>query len=71
MDGLPVYLLYFSKEVNVKSTTKDTKTIHAKINKLLHVCFQFAVILLPRWRYKSREFNEFYGFLPEVRIKGV
>ena len=32
MNRLPVYLLYFSKEFNVKSTTKDIKTIRAKIN---------------------------------------
>lgn len=31
MDRLPVNLLYLSKEFNVKSTTKDIKTIHAKI----------------------------------------
>jgi hypothetical protein len=31
MDRLPLPLLYLSKEFNVKSTTKDIKTIHTKL----------------------------------------
>jgi hypothetical protein len=46
MDRLPVNLLYLSKEFNVKSTTKDIKTIHANIiyaiPRLLSIRHYFA-----------------------------
>ena len=75
MDRLPVSLLYFSKEFHVKSPSKYTKTIYAKITyatpSLLSIRHYFATKMAVQNSKASWVPRILYQRLLRWRIKGV